>query len=82
MVGRSPRDRRNVWRSAGAGRPPYRVSQLPPVYLQYGRAAHEDMRPPWENPSLPTVLDVKDYRERDGVAYLPIYAAPAMLEVI
>ena len=25
MVGRSPRDRRKVWRSAGAGRPPYRV---------------------------------------------------------
>ena len=31
---------------------------------------------------LPTVLDVNDRHSKDGVAYLPIYAAPAFLEVV
>ena len=31
---------------------------------------------------LPTVLDVKDRRTSDGVGYLPLYATPALLEVV
>ena len=30
----------------------------------------------------PTVLDVKDRRIVDDVVYLPLYAAPAMLEIV
>ena len=30
----------------------------------------------------PTVLDVNDRRAKDGVAYLPIYVTPALLEGI
>ena len=31
---------------------------------------------------LPTVLGVKDCRTNDGVGYLPLYATPALLEII
>ena len=31
---------------------------------------------------LPTVLDVKDRRINDGVGYLPLYATPALLEIV